>query len=341
MSKGKGVVTGISSAIVILLIISGVWYLNASIECEGIDVINLFSISGFTISIANAVLYFVAALLIEGISNLVTGFKESLSERLAYIAVVLLLFTGFMNYPVKGVISLTAFWTLLPLVTFLVMIFTYMREIPYDCFGSKEPLFAVGLWIVILGLLTGFFSKNLGIAVLVFAILATVYVKRVGHVVQPWMIAGMVAPVIGLALGVLWPVYEAKNWNVLSELYTDVARYQDFGVFVLNVILKDLVCPIVLLAVICIVVREVYGSFVGREVAYILITALVSFASVVFETEFGGEMTFGVVALLTLSMLVLAKRLFEKKDTLKKGAFFVAVFVGLVGIYRIISLIWL
>lgn len=341
MSKGRKAAVGIVSCVIALLFMAGVWYLNNCIECEDISVLKFFSISGTVISVVNALLFFAAAFVTESISNLVTGFKEGFSERMAYTAVVLFLFTGFLRYPVKGIISLSAFWTLFTLVTFLLMMFTYMREIPYDCFGSKEPLFAVGLWIVLLGLLTGFFSKNLGIAILVFAILATVYVKKVGHVVQPWMIAGMVASGIGLVLGTLWPVYEAKDWNAVLDIYTDVQRYSDFGVFALQGIFEDLVCPIVILVLLCVVLKEAYSSFVGREVTYILITASVAFAAIVFETEFGGEKTSGTIALLTLALLILAKRMFEKKESFKKGIDSVSFFMGMVGIYRIISLIWL
>ncbi len=341
MSKGKKAAVGIVSCVIVLLFMAGVWYLNNCIECEDISVLKFFSISGTVISVVNALLFFAAALVTESISNLVTGFKEGFSERMAYTAVVLFLFTGFLRYPVKGIISLSAFWTLFTLVTFLLMVFTYMREIPYDCFGSKEPLFAVGLWIVLLGLLTGFFSKNLGIAILVFAILATVYVKKVGHVVQPWMIAGMVASGIGLVLGTLWPVYEAKDWNAVLKVYADSQRYLDFGVYALQGVLEDLICPVLVLVLLCTVLKEAYGSFVGREVMYILITASVAFAAIAFETEFGGEKTFGAIALLTMTILVIAKRLFEKKDSLKRGFAPVSIFLGLMGIYRIISLIWL
>lgn len=341
MSKGKKVAVGMVSGIVVLLVMGAVWYLNTCIECEDINVLNLFSISKFVVSIVNALLFFAAAFVTEGISNLIAGFKENVSQKMAYLAIVLFLFIGFMNYPVMGIISLSAFWTLFTLVTFLLMMFTYMREIPYDCFGSKEPLFAVGLWITLLGLLTGFFSKNLGIAIFVFAILATAYVKKVGHVVQPWMIAGIVASVIGLVLGVLWPAFESKSWDSVLNVYADTQRYSDFGVFVLRGIFMDLVCPIVILVLLCVVLKEIYSSFVGREVTYVLIAASVAFVSIVFETEFGGEKAFGTVALLTVALLVLAKRLFEKKESLKKGFALISVFLGLLGIYRIISLIWL
>lgn len=341
MSKGKKTAVGIVSCVIALLFMAAVWYLNNCIECEDISVLNYFSISGAVISVINALLFFAAAFITESISNLVTGFKEGFPERMAYTVAILFLFTGFLRYPVKGIISLSAFWTLFTLVTFLLMVFTYMREIPYDCFGSKEPLFAVGLWIVFLGLLTGFFSKNLGIAIFVFAILATAYVKKVGHVVQPWMIAGIVASVIGLVLGFLWPVYESKDWNAVLKVYADTQRYLDFGVYALRGVLEDLVCPILILVLLCTVLKETYGSFVGREVAYVLVIASVAFAAVVFETEFGGEKNFGPIALLTLAILIVAKRLFEKKDSIKEGAVPVALILGLTGIYRIISLIWL
>lgn len=345
MSKGKKVTVGIVSWVVILLVLAAVWYLNANIVCDRLNVLNKAPVSDMVIAVVNTVLFALVALLTEGISNTITGMKESFVEKTVYVAMIFLLVLGFFKYPIEGILTLNAFMVLFPLVTFLIIVWTYMREIPYDCFGSKEPLFAVGLWIIVLGLLTGFFSVALGITVFVFGIMATAYVKKVGHVVQPWMIVGIIAPVLGVAAGFLVPAFLKKNLGGIFDSYLVLDRYPEFGFFALDVILKDLVCPIAILVLLSIVIKGVYGSFVGRETTFVFIMAAVALASQIFEQTVESKSlqvtTINSVVLLILAMVVISKKIFEKKASLKKGIVPLTVFVGLVGIYRIISLILL
>lgn len=293
-------------------------------------------------NIANTFMIIVSAVIIVFIAEMMTRKKECFVNRILYIDGVMGLMLGLnANW------QLTMFWQsgaanyLWITIFVLLIIGVYMREIPYDCFGSKEPLWSINVWIIPLALIAGWSNENIGPVVFLFSIATIIYVRKVGHVVQPWMILGSVFSFLGSVMCILAPGNFVRAENVTSKNYGLLWKaylrcfYESRGIF--NFLFISILVTVFLIAM----VKGVCSQKLGREVVYLLVAALLSWGAMVLSPHFPDRASYGTMIFLILADVAMTKNILEKKPNFKayiwipvlliwgKGMYYLTQYIGI------------
>ncbi len=325
MSTGKKVCYSIVAWLLLLVTLGAVWYVNfvTPFEYEAKLALKVFQYE-FVTDIVHTVMLLLTALLIAGISETMTRLKRHVSERVMCMVFVMgLLLSMDVSFKNSLFVEPGVFNYLYGMVAVLIFMWAYLRELPYDCFGSKEPWFFVTLWIIPVGLLAGFANRSAGLMLFIFAIVAIAYVKKVDHRVFAWMPVGAISVFLGFAARIMLPAYLQKNPASALNVFGPVSELYNYGIYELKSLFVSL-CPAILgtLAVAALL-KGVHNVTLGREVNYVLAAAAGVWLFTAFVPQNGGMSVYQVIVLLMLACAAMCLKLFEKRPAMK-----VYIYVG-------------
>ena len=303
-------------------------------------ILQLVLLSGELVAdILNTVMMVLTGVIVTFMSETMTRLKRSFPERLLCTTIVMTILVALnANWNLSLCWQSGACNYLYITVFILLFMWVYMREIPYDCFGSKEPLFGVGLWIIPLGLIAGWSNENMGPVAFIFSVMAILYVKKVGHVVEGWMITGSVCSFLGSVACILAPGNLVRNaeivdnhgiiWKVYERLYYEgKASFEYLFIAVLILIVSIGIC------------KCFCNVYVGREIIYIIVCAVLSWGAFVASPHYPDRATYGTLVLLTLAIVAIWPKIFEKKPQAKGYVYIGAGFIWLRAMYFLVTFI--
>lgn len=193
---------------------------------------------------------------------------------------------------------------------------------------SKElPL--ITLWIIPLGLLTGWSNENMGPALWVLSLVVILFTWKRTHTLKLWMIFGNLSCLAGSALCILAPgnfVRSAQSgetqfgllWRLFLRCYGESRGALEY------------LFPVLL---VLIFVGILHGSKPGRRNELLLFTALLSWGAFLLSPHYPDRASFGTMILCICVILSLAKKALEKRSNLAWPLWGAAVFIWLRGMY--------
>lgn len=319
MSVGKKVCYSIVAWLLLLITLGAVWYVNfvTPFNHEADLALKVFQYE-FVADIVHTVMFLLTALLIVGISETMTRLKRHAGERVMSMVFVMgMLLSLDISFKNSLFTEPGAFNYLYGMVAVLIFMWAYLRELPYDCFGSKEPWFFVTIWIIPVGLMAGFANRSVGLMLFIFAIVCIGYVKKVDHRVFAWMPVGAVSVFLGFAARIMLPAYLQKNPVSALDVFGPVSELYNYGIYELKSLFLSL-CPAILvtLAVVALL-KGVHNVSLGREINYVLVAAVGVWLFTAFVPQNGGTSVYQAIVLLILACAAMCLKLFEKRPAMK------------------------
>ena len=343
LSKGKKVWYSIAAWALVIVTLGGVFYTNyvTPLAAGNEWALKIFQ-DELVIKIVNTVMLLLTAILVTGISETMTRLKRHFSERVMCLGFVMgLLLSLDISFENSLFNAPTVFYYLYGMVAVLIFMWAYIRELPYDCFGSKEPWLFVTIWIIPIGLLTGFANRSVGLMLFIFAIATIVYVNKVEHRVFAWMPIGAVCVLLGFAARILLPAY--LDMNIKSALYEygSVSDLYKYGLDEVCEVFMHLFPAILLTLAVAALLKGVHNVALGREIAYVLGAAAFTWLFTIFVPYNGGKSVYQVVVLLVLACAAMVLKLFEKRPAMKVYIYLGCGFMWLRAAYLLVDKLFL
>jgi len=216
-------------------------------------------------------------------------------------------------------------------VVILGFLYCYLRETEKTETVPKLP--GITLWIIPLGLVSGWSNENMGPAVWVItAIVIALCIKRKKKL-SLWMILGNLSSLIGSILVVTAPGNFVRSeevasnnygvlWNVFLRCYAESKAALDY-----------LFVPLVLLAVALFVAKGIMQIPIGTKNILLLLCALLSWGAMILSPHYPDRATFGTLVLLICVILSLIKEILQKRKDLGNCFFVIALLIWLRGMY--------
>ena len=319
MSKGKRACYTTIAWILLLITLGAVWYVNFVTPFgQGAELALKVFQNELVADCVNTVMFLLTALLITGISETMTRLKRHASERVMCMALVMGALIS-LDVSMKTAIFEEAgvYNYLYAMVAVLVFMWAYLRELPYDCFGSKEPWLFVTIWIVPVGLVAGFANRGVGLMLFILAIAATRYVSKVDHRVFAWMPIGAVCVFLGFAARLMLPAYLEKNLSGALAVYGETSGLYKYGIWEAQELFASLLPALLVTFAVAALLKGVHNVALGREIAYVLTAAVATWIFTIFIPGNGGTSVYQVVVLLLLACAAMCLKLFEKRPAMK------------------------
>ena len=213
----------------------------------------------------------------------------------------------------------------------LFFLYCYLREAEGAEAVGRLP--GITLWIVPLGLVSGWSNENMGPAVWVITVVVMVLCVRAGKKLPLWMILGSITSLIGSILVIVAPgnfvraqQVEANEYGVLWQFF--LRCYAES-----KAALEYLFGAVLLLIVLLIISKGILQIPIGRKNALLMLCALLSWGAMVLSPHYPDRATFGTMILLICTILSLAKDVLEKRKDLGIWFFVASVFVWFRGMF--------
>jgi len=273
--------------------------------------------------ILNVVMLFALALMI----SIIVG-----KPRLPYIFAALAMLIG-LNANWK----MSMFWqagaaNYLYITVFIInFLFCYLREVENE--GEVRKLPGITLWILPLGLISGWSNENMGPAVWIITVIVMALCVKEKKKVSLWMILGSLSSLIGSILVVAAPGNFVRSeqvasndyswlWNVFLRCYAESKALFDY-----------LFEPLLLLGVMLLLAKGLLQIPIGKKNILLLLCALLSWGAMILSPHYPDRATFGTLVLLICAILSLAKDVMQKRKELGVWFFLIAIFIWFRGMY--------
>ncbi len=319
MTKGKRALYTTIAWVLLVVTLGAVWYTNFVTPFgKGAELALKVFQNELVADCVNTVMLLLTAFLITGISETMTRLKRRASERVMCMALVMGALLALDSSLKTSFIEEAGVYNYLyAMVAVLIFMWAYLREIPYDCFGSKEPWLFVTIWIIPVGLLAGFANRSVGLVLFIFAIVTITYVNKVEHRVFAWMPIGAVCVFLGFVARMLLPAYLDKNILSALTVYGDVSELPNYGIWAVKEVFVSLVPALLVTLSVAALLKGVHNVALGREIAYVLATACGTWILTILIPGNGGTAIYQVVVLLLLACAAMCLKLFEKRPAMK------------------------
>lgn len=319
MTKGKRALYTTIAWILLVVTLGAVWYTNFVTPFgKGAEIALKVFQNELAADCVNTVMLLLTALLITGISETMTRLKRHASERVMCMALVMgALLALDSSLKISFIEEAGVYNYLYAMVAVLIFMWAYLREIPYDCFGSKEPWLFVTIWIIPVGLLAGFANRSVGLVLFIFAIVTVTYVNKVEHRVFVWMPTGAICVLLGFVARMLLPAYLDKNILSVLTVYGDISELPNYGIWAVREVFVSLVPALLVTLSVAALLKGVHNVALGREIAYVLATACGTWILTILIPGNGGTAIYQVVVLLLLACAAMCLKLFEKRPAMK------------------------
>lgn len=248
-------------------------------------------------------------------------------------------------------------------VFILAFLYCYLRELPEDgscipwkqsvdkapakkgeteAFSAPRDLFGIVLWIVPLGIITGWSNENMGPTAWIISFLIIFFLRKEGRKIKVWMILGNLACLLGSFLCIAAPgnfvrMSEAEGeygvlWRFFLRCYAEA-----------KAALEYLFPTLFVLGAVWFVGKCVLKLKLGRRNVLLLFGALISWGAFILSPHFPDRATFGTMMLCICFILSLVKRILQHRLDLAWPLWSGAVFIWLRGMYfcgEWLSLMW-
>lgn len=325
--KGKTIYQ-LAAFIALIITVSVLYFCKAGVNGALVDgwFTKYFLKSEPVSNILYAALTLLSSLLILAVSSTMTRIKISFIEYIAGISAI----TGiclFSDVTICGSICY---------ICALLLFWIYMREVPFDCLGTKEPVPCAELFVIILGIICGYSGFSISIALISFSIFVTGYIKKVGHEVYPFHVLGTVALIVGTILKIVFPGFLDKDFKNLSEYYSNNAAYIANAKQLISIAITSMVVLVAAIIVSYALKRVICNTGMHIEEKYTVIAAAFSFVALLVPSEDKMSVGFVIFLLLTVVSAVL-QRVFEKKSILRAYTYGLCAIVWVFGIIKLLA----
>lgn len=227
-------------------------------------------------------------------------------------------------------------------VFILLFAFCYLRELPDGgslvlrskktfCGESQtlKTLPGITLWIIPLGILTGWSNENMGPVLWVLSLAVILLSRREKRRIKLWMVLGNLACLAGSALCILAPgnfVRSAQSgedqfgilWRIFLRCYAESKGALEY------------LFPVLLVLVfLCIL----HGPALGRRNELLLLCALLSWGAFLLSPHYPDRASFGTMMLCICVILSIAKKVLQKNARLAWPLWGISVLIWLRGMY--------
>lgn len=198
----------------------------------------------------------------------------------------------------------------------LFFFFLYIRETGETV---RKPLFGINVWMIILGLITGWSNENMGPASFCLAVIVIFYLKRIRKKkIALWMWEGAVFSLLGSAACILAP----GNF-VRSEFTGNLSIGEAIKERLLSMLTAgcDFLMPSVLVLILLAVIAYKYCRLKPEAKEIILmITGVLAYSAMLLSPHFPDRAAFGIMMINIAVILILFSRIFSVFDNMKKFA---------------------
>ena len=210
-------------------------------------------------------------------------------------------------------------------ITIFILLFLhcYLREDP----GKR--LYGISLWIIPLGIISGWSNENMGPTAWIVSLLAILLRAYEKKKVYFWMILGNIACLLGSVLVVAAPgnfvrSEQAGNeygllWNIFLRCY-----YES------KAALEYLFPAILLLAVVLVIGKGILNITIGIRNHLLMLGALLSWGAMILSPHYPDRATFGTMILIGCVILSMMQKIGEIK---KKYLWLVTGIAGIVWLH--------
>lgn len=214
-------------------------------------------------------------------------------------------------------------------VFILIFLHCYLREAA----GEAGKLPGITIWMLPLGLVTGWSNENMGPAAWVISVVVIFLCIKEKRKVKPWMILGSLSALAGSILVVAAPGNFVRSGQVASNEYGAL-----WNVFLRcyaesKAALEYLFPTLLLLGFLLLISKGLLQIPIGRKNALLLFAALLSWGAMILSPHYPDRAAFGTMVMLICVILSLTKDVLEKRKELSPWFFGAAVFVWLRGMY--------
>ncbi len=214
-------------------------------------------------------------------------------------------------------------------VFILLFLHCYLREVS----GEVRRLPGITLWMIPLGLVTGWSNENMGPAAWVISVVVIFLCIREKRKVKLWMVLGSLSALAGSILVVAAPGNFVRSsqvasneygvlWNVFLRCYAES-----------KAALEYLFPTLLLLGFLLLISKGMLQIPIGRKNALLLIAAFASWGAMILSPHYPDRATFGTMVLLICVILSLTKDVLKKRKELTPWLFGVAALIWLRGMY--------
>lgn len=195
--------------------------------------------------------------------------------------------------------------------------------------ADPKALPLITLWIIPLGILTGWSNENMGPALWILSLAVMLLTWREKHTLKLWMVLGSLSCLTGSALCILAPgnfVRSAQSgeeqfgslWRLFLRCYGESKGALEYLFPVLLVLFFLWI---------------LHGKNPGRRNELLLFTALLSWGAFLLSPHYPDRASFGTMILCICVILSLAKKTLAKRRDLAWALWGVAAFIWLRGMY--------
>lgn len=216
-------------------------------------------------------------------------------------------------------------------VFILGFLYCYLREVEGADAVRKLP--GITLWIIPLGIITGWSNENMGPAVWIITLIVMGICVKAKKKLSLWMILGSVSSLIGSILVVAAPgnfvrsLQVASNnygvlWNCFLRCYAESRAAFEY-----------LFPTLLLLGAVLLIGKGMLQIPIGRKNILLMVCALLSWGAMVLSPHYPDRACFGTMALLICAILSLVKDILQQRKDMGIWFFAVAVLIWLRSMY--------
>lgn len=216
-------------------------------------------------------------------------------------------------------------------ITIFVLLFLscYLREAE----GVTADLPGITLWMIPLGLVTGWSNENMGPAVWVISAIVIGLRAKDKQGVKLWMLLGNLTCLIGSVLMIAAPGNFVRSndaaangygvlWNCFLRCYAESKAAMEF-----------LFPTLLILGFLLFISKGVLQIPIGRQNSLLMLCALLSWGAMILSPHYPDRATFGTMVLLICTILSLAREIAKRRVDAIPWLFGGAVLVWLRGMF--------
>ena len=217
-------------------------------------------------------------------------------------------------------------------VWILLFVWPYLCEWREDT-TSQFPL--ITLWMIPIGLMTGWSNENMGPTSLLLAVATMIYCKKWKRTaVKPWMIVGTVGALLGSILVVAAPGNFVRSATIEKKGLLETVWERFYSMLCAG---TDFLFPICLLLALIILIKCVcLKQALEKYQIVLLVFMILSFGAMVLSPHYPDRATFGTMV---MGIILLLTVLYDGKLTPLFEKYYVHVLTGCFLVYAVISLI--
>ncbi len=223
-------------------------------------------------------------------------------------------------------------------VFLLLFLFVYLRELGED---TPRSLPGITLWILPLGLISGWSNENMGPTLWLVSLFCILYLRKTGRGIRLWMVLGNLSVLLGSLLCILAPgnrirAAEAETgigplWKLFLRSYGECTAVFSF------------LFPTLLITGFLLMMTFILGVRLRLQDLVLLCAALLSWGAFILSPHYPDRATFGTLVLLLCANLSLADGILKKEKKSRMWLFLLALLIWLRAMYvlfEFLSISW-